>query len=306
MPTAVASLARVGVLERNHAYTVFKHNIDAVRAMADAGRVMDALLRHATAADLARLGVAELDLSRLDATDMYRGAWGLAVSALDRWVSDEILRRARILVLMPPERRPAKLNQVTVTRAVGNFPLGPGMRATFGDCAPGEGGLLVSRSAYAYPFEHVYGTVARSLQRRTFQHPDRIAAGFGWVYDGDLWHDTALRINRESPSDTTRSADSLKHRLARISARRNRIVHRSDLRPDFHKEPLDASEVHDTIDFLERVVVAITHVLGAVPAHGLDLGSLWAADVSTRCDEDSGHAWDCDRFCAISELRAVN
>ncbi|GAA1380826.1 hypothetical protein [Catellatospora chokoriensis] len=116
----------MGVLDRNHAYTVFKHNIDAVRAMVDAGQVMDALMRRATAADLARLGVAELDLSRLDATDMYRGAWGLAVSALDRWVSDEILRRVRILVLMPPDRRPRKLNKVAVTGAVTKLPARPG------------------------------------------------------------------------------------------------------------------------------------------------------------------------------------
>ncbi len=122
----MVSLAHVGVLDRNHAYTVFKHNIDAVRAMVDAGQVMDALMRRATAADLARLGVAELDLSRLDATDMYRGAWGLAVSALDRWVSDEILRRVRILVLMPPDRRPRKLNKVAVTGAVTKLPARPG------------------------------------------------------------------------------------------------------------------------------------------------------------------------------------
>ncbi|GAB4052507.1 hypothetical protein GCM10028775_34090 [Catellatospora paridis] len=301
----MVSLAHVGVLDRNHAYTVFKHNIDAVRAMVDAGQVMDALMQRATAADLARLGVAELDLSRLDATDMYRGAWGLAVSALDRWVSDEILRRVRILVLMPPDSRPKKLNKVTVTGAIANFPLGQGTEALFGRYGPDEGGLLVGRSSYTYPFERAYDAVIRSLHRKTFQHPDKIAAGFGWVYDGDLWRDTANRVNRESPN-TAVSGDSLKHRLAEITARRNRIVHRSDLGHHFQKEPLSASEVHDTIEFLERVVVAITHLLGDVPTHGVNLDSLWAAYVNTHCDIDSGHAWDCDLFCEISELRPLS
>jgi hypothetical protein len=302
----LVSVAHVGVLDRNHAYTVFRHNIDAVRAMTDAGRVMDALMCRATPADLARLGIAELDLGRLDATDMYRGAWGLAVSALDRWVGDEILRRVRILVLMPPDRRSERLNKVVVTRAIGDFPLGQGTKALFGGCGPGEGGLLVGRSSYTYPFEHVYDAVARSLHRKTFQRPDKIAAGFGWVYDGDLWQDTANQINRESPSDTTLSGDSLKDRLARIVERRNRIVHRSDIGPDHQKDPLSASEVHDTVDFLERVVVAITHLLGDVPTHAVNLDDLWAADVHTRCHDETGHAWDCDLFCEISELRPLS
>jgi hypothetical protein len=295
----------VGVFERNHGYLVFKHNIDAVRAMADAGLVMDALRWRATAADLARLGVAELDLSRLDATDMYRGAWGLAVSALDRWVSDEILRRVRILVLMPIDRRPDKLNKVVVTGAIANIPLGQGVKALFGHYEPDEGGLMEGRSSYTYPFERAYDAVARSLRRKTFQHPDKIAAGFGWVYDGNLWQDTANWINRESPSETAVSGDSLKHRLGEIAQRRNRIVHRSDLGTDFQKEPLDASEVHGTIDFIERIVVAITQILGEVPTHRVNLGSLWAAYVNIDCDEDSGHAWDCDLLCEISELRSL-
>ncbi|MDT3395796.1 hypothetical protein RKE29_03900 [Streptomyces sp. B1866] len=89
----------------------------------------------------------------------------------------------------------------------------------------------------------------------SFQQPDKVADAFRLVSDVSIWTETARQLETK-PED-------VKRQLKLIVDRRNKIVHAADTdpTPPRSRYPIGEAMVRDSINFLERVVDAISAVL---------------------------------------------
>ncbi|MEI7034123.1 HEPN domain-containing protein [Streptomyces pratensis] len=164
----------------------------------------------------------------LQVGDLLRGALVQGVSALDRYIHEEV--RERLLQLFEHEAPPAAMLKLQVPlSAVRKF--------------NEEGGVAwldeVVRERHSY---------------LSFQNPDKIADAIRLVSERELW--------KEIGEITGRPARDLKQELKLIVARRNSIAHESDISPvpPYEQNPITFEDVTSTLNFVEQIVSAI-HVI---------------------------------------------
>ncbi|GAA1424489.1 hypothetical protein GCM10009601_29320 [Streptomyces thermospinosisporus] len=178
----------------------------------------------------------------IDIDDFYRAAWVQAVAALDHWLHEEVLRRVAELTLkdspaMPPQLRRYELplHQVEAVR---------------------RGEVTLSEAVV----EHLRD----KLSVQALQHPGKIAEVLRLVTEKKVWYEAAGCINKEFfQGRTTFNEKTLRSRFLEITQRRNKIAHDADLIDGDLKQrrPIDEAEVTDAIDWIERIALAIAHVL---------------------------------------------
>ncbi|MFJ2307709.1 HEPN domain-containing protein [Streptomyces sp. NPDC087787] len=161
----------------------------------------------------------------LQVDDLLRGALVQAVSALDRYVHEEV--RVRVLQHFIDNCTPSAMLRFQV-------PLSAVLR--YRD----EGGVAwldeVVRSRHSF---------------LSFQSPDKIADAIRLVSDGELWSEVAQSVGRP--------AKDLKQELKLIVARRNSIAHESDISPvpPYDRNEIKSEDVAETLDFVEKLVSAL-------------------------------------------------
>ncbi|MFD6918669.1 HEPN domain-containing protein [Streptomyces sp. NPDC059944] len=157
--------------------------------------------------------------------DLLRGSLVQAVSALDRYVHEEV--RVRLLRHFNDDSAPGAMLRFQV-------PLSAVLR--FRD----EGGVAwldeVIRSRHSF---------------LSFQAPDKIADAIRLVSEGELWNEVGQAMGR--------SVKDLKQELKLIVARRNAIAHESDISPvpPYDQNDIKIEDVTGTLEFVEGLVSAI-------------------------------------------------
>lgn len=216
------------------AFQEFKQNLDYARQLVYGGR---------------RLG--QLRVGAFDVDDLYRAAWVQAVAALDHWVTREIVDRAVALAEDRSATRPQKFNRLTIPVAVFEKihhqaePLDATFRAHF----------------------------AQTFGFMTFQNPEKIKEGFGYVSTVNLWLRVAEILDEGRSDGDPITADMVRTRLREIAWRRNNIAHTADRDPDSPtgRAAITADEAVATIDWLEAMAAAIHQAVGKVtPAPDYD------------------------------------
>lgn len=212
---------------KNHAYDTFAANLAAARSMVKAGRSLD------------DLGVASVDTS-----DLYRGAWVHAVSALDYFMHQEIKRRVAVIAQGPADERPEALGALKVT------------------LGQAEG----LRSGAVSPVALVLESLNQVIGRETIQRPDAISKHLRYVTNRDVWNGVAQFIRDSSPTCAALTTRELKDSLNTIVQRRNVIAHQADILDSSSgaKSSLEADGAETAIALIELSVLGIDHVLGEV------------------------------------------
>jgi hypothetical protein len=163
--------------------------------------------------------------SALQVDDLLRGSLVQAVSALDRYVHEEV--RIRLLQHFEDDSAPSAMLRFQV-------PLSAILRYR------NEGGVAwldeVVRARHSF---------------LSFQSPDKIADAIRLVSDGEFWNDVAQTIGRP--------AQTLKQELKLIVARRNAIAHESDISPvpPYDQNVISVDDVTGTLTFVDELVSAI-------------------------------------------------
>lgn len=178
----------------------------------------------------------------IDIDDFYRAAWVQAVAAIDHWLHEEVLRRVAELTAkdspeMPPQLRRYELplHRVEAVR---------------------RGDVTLSEAVV----EHL----REKLAVQALQHPGKISEVLRLVTERKVWFEAAGCINQHFfQGRTTFNEKKLRSRYLEITQRRNKIAHDADLIDGDLKRrrPIDEAEVTDAIDWIERIALAIAHVL---------------------------------------------
>ncbi|AXL90781.1 hypothetical protein C4J65_22660 [Streptomyces sp. CB09001] len=178
----------------------------------------------------------------IDIDDFYRAAWVQAVAAVDHWLHEEVLRRVAELTAkdspeMPPQLRRYELplHRVEAVR---------------------RGEVTLSEAVV----EHL----REKLAVQALQHPGKISEVLRLVTEKKVWYEAAGCINQHFfQGRTTFNEKKLRSRYLEITQRRNRIAHDADLVDGDLKQrrAIDEAEVTDAIDWIERIALAIAHVL---------------------------------------------
>lgn len=175
------------------------------------------------------------DLSQVEYTDLYRAAWVQAVSALDHWLHREIVGRAITIINDRPTPRPDRLRGYPVAWE------------TVED--------MQRRSIDEVMTEHM----TERLGRDSYQKPDRIAEGLGYVTQkkqGQIWKEVAEFL------DPQPTVEHVKQRQTDIANRRNKIAHEADVDPATGSRwPITASQTTETIEWIANLAAALRSVL---------------------------------------------
>ncbi|WDV54326.1 hypothetical protein PV963_30195 [Streptomyces coeruleorubidus] len=206
-------------------FEAFMTNLSYARRMVEAGRMLTPF-RSPT----------------IDIDDFYRAAWVQAVAAIDHWLHEEVLRRVAELTAkdspeMPPQLRRYELplHRVEAVR---------------------RGDVTLSEAVV----EHL----REKLAVQALQHPGKISEVLRLVTERKVWFEAAGCINQHFfQGRTTFNEKKLRSRYLEITQRRNKIAHDADLIDGDLKRrrPIDEAEVTDAIDWIERIALAIAHVL---------------------------------------------
>lgn len=204
----------------------FVTNIEFCRRMVRSGKALEAV-----AAGGVHLG----DVSQAAYSDLYRAAWVQAVSALDHWLHQEIVSRAIVLINDRTGERPKRLANYQLS-----FKTAEDMQ---------------KRSVDEVMVEHM----TERLGRDSYQKPDRIAEGLGYLTDkkqGVIWAEVAQTLG------APHSADSVKARQTDIADRRNKIAHEADIDPKTkHRRPISAGETAAIVDWTADLAKALSKVI---------------------------------------------
>lgn len=193
-----------------------------------------------------------LRVGAFDVADLYRSAWVQAVSALDHWVHSELYDRALGLALQVSEERPARFLKIEVPMSLLEDVLhhSGSLEERFRD-------HLKSRFGYT-----------------SYQNPEKIKEAFAYVSDVPLWESVAKHLSQDGESWTHQS---VRYRISQIMNRRNLIAHAADRDPVTGKRTaIQHREATETIDWLEQVAVAISHVVGPPPARPAPTKHTWS------------------------------
>jgi hypothetical protein len=186
----------------------FRENIARVRSL---GGLTQALVSMTTSA--------------IDASDILRAQYVLAVSALDYYVHE--VTRLGMLEIFDGKRQPP--------------PAFLRFRISL-DCL--SSGNVISRNDFDSEIRSQHGWIA-------FQHPDKLADAIRLFSDAKLWDCVSAEIGMK--------ADKIKERLKLTVDRRNKIAHEADMDPTYPKArwPIAAADVNGVVEFLINVVEAI-------------------------------------------------
>ncbi|MFI6326541.1 hypothetical protein ACIBG8_54095 [Nonomuraea sp. NPDC050556] len=203
----------------------FTTNIDYARKLIVGGRALEGL--HGLSA-VVNYG----DLTSADPADLYRAAWSQAVAALDHWMHQALINRIIRLTNDSGNTRPRHLNQIKI---------------------PFE----VAEQMHDSTIESVLRKFLREeLSRTSYQSPRRITEGLQLV-TGDtpsaIWNKIGDRIGQ--------SADAVKDRQDQIVNRRNRIAHHADLDQGGNRVSMSAAEAEATVQWINDIAGAISHLL---------------------------------------------
>jgi restriction system protein len=209
---------------RTHQYESFSTNLTYARKMVAAGEAL-AVLRP----------------SGIDTRDFYRAAWVQAISALEHWVQEEVLRRVAEQADKGSPDMPRKLREF-------RLPLESVESVQRGD-------LTLAQAVV----DHVRADVAY----RSLQNPDAIAQAMGLVTDVKVWREAAKHINRWNHHRTSMDMKQLRGRYVELLQRRNQIAHDADLIAGEHTErhDINAAQASDAIDWIERIALALAYAL---------------------------------------------
>jgi restriction system protein len=96
------------------------------------------------------------------------------------------------------------------------------------------------------------------------QNPRKISEALKLVSEEDIWAKAAAKLNEWNHGRTSMNAQALKQQYNSITERRNKIAHDADLLDGDLKRrrPISDAEATDAIDWIERIALAIAHVLG--------------------------------------------
>ncbi|MEW2611487.1 hypothetical protein AB0937_15060 [Streptomyces sp. NPDC047880] len=206
-------------------FEAFMTNLSYARRMVETGRMLTPLQSPTIGID-----------------DFYRAAWVQAVAAIDHWLHEEVLRRVAELTVkdspeMPPQLRRYELPLYRVE-------------------AVRRGEVTLSEAVV----EHL----REKLAVQALQHPGKISEVLRLVTEKKVWYEAAGCINQHFfQGRTTFNEKKLRGRYLEITQRRNKIAHDADLIDGDLKQrrPIDEAEVTDAIDWIERIALAIAHVL---------------------------------------------
>lgn len=206
-------------------FEAFMANLSYARRMVEAGRMLTPF-RSPT----------------IDIDDFYRAAWVQAVAAIDHWLHEEVLRRVEELTAKDSPEMPPQLRRY-------ELPLHRVEAVRRGDVTLSE--------AVA---EHL----REKLAVQALQHPGKISEVLRLVTERKVWFEAAGCINQHFfQGRTTFNEKKLRSRYLEITQRRNKIAHDADLIDGDlqRRRPIDEAEVTDAIDWIERIALAIAHVL---------------------------------------------
>lgn len=178
--------------------------------------------------------------AHVDVMDLYRSAWVMAVAALDHWVFEEIHHRMVALLMQPTGPKPAGFYRL-------ELPVDLFDR------------VYHQREPVREIFEEF---VRKQFSHKSFQNPVNIKDGFKYVTDVGLWSAVAKQDSRAN--GTLLKEKDVTAKLKRIMARRNQIVHQSDIdteRPG-RRCPVKAEEVRNVIDDLKNLAAHIVMAIG--------------------------------------------
>lgn len=174
--------------------------------------------------------VQSLTTSAVDVSDLWRAQIVLVVSALDFFIHE-------------------------LTR-IGMIESAKGVRPKTDAYLRFEIPLSATDSAVAGLAHEVWvgETVRAKHSWQSFQDPDKLAEAIRCISPAKLWEEVGNELGQP--------AKDVKTRLKLVVDRRNKIAHEADqdpTNPGF-RWPIDSATAKDTIDFIERVAVAIYKV----------------------------------------------
>jgi hypothetical protein len=178
----------------------------------------------------------------IDIDDFYRAAWVQAVAAIDHWFHEEVLRRVAELAARDSPDMPHRLR-------VYELPL--------------HRVEAVRRGDVGLP-EAVVEHLREKLAPQALQHPGKISEVLKLVTEKKVWFEAAGWVNEAFfQGRTTLNERTLRSRYLEITQRRNKIAHDADLIDGDLKQrrPISEAEVTDAIDWIERIALAVAHVL---------------------------------------------
>jgi restriction system protein len=206
-------------------FEAFMTNLSYARRMVEAGRMLT-----------------PFKSPTIDIDDFYRAAWVQAVAAIDHWLHEEVLRRVAELAAKDSPDMPYQLR-------VYELPL--------------HRVEAVQRGDITLP-EAVVEHLRDKLAGQSLQHPGKISEVLKLVTDKNVWYLSAGWINQTFfQGRTSLNEKTLRSRYLEITRRRNKIAHDADLIDGDLKQrrPIDEAGVNDAIDWIERIALAIAHVL---------------------------------------------
>lgn len=196
----------------NGALARFDANLDRVRLL---GALHASLSSSTTAA--------------IDASDLLRAQFVLAVSALDTYVHEVVLIGMRQIHLGARPSTPAYRNFRVSLEA-------------FARAAPASSAWL----------EH---EIRSQHSWKSFQSPEKVTEALRLITPNPIWAPLAEALRRDE--------QSLKRELTLIVDRRNKIAHEADADPvaPGTRWPIDPALTNDAIEFLSRLVHALSAIL---------------------------------------------
>jgi hypothetical protein len=138
-------------------------------------------------------------------SDLLRAALVTAVSAMDAYFHDKIVRNVSSTIKKTKPNFPPELVSLLAGRQKANEVVG----------------VLLQISMKARPLAHISTRVARGLSERTFQDPGRIEQGLKIIRVQDFW--TSVSNALDVPPN------ELKREMMQYVKRRHSIVHAGDL-----------------------------------------------------------------------------
>lgn len=206
-------------------FQAFRTNIDYARKMVVAGK-----------------SLAAFESPLFDIGDFYRAAWVQGVSAVDHWFHEELYRRVAELAGQDSPSMPYQLTRFEL---------------------PLEKVEQIRRQTVTLA-EAVAEHVKAKWANASLQNPRKISEALKLVTEADVWAEAAEKINTWNHGRTSMTSQTLKKQYTAITERRNKIAHDADLLDGSLKErrPISDADVTDALDWLERIALAIAHVLG--------------------------------------------
>ncbi len=210
---------------QTHEFQAFTTNLEYARKMITAGKNLE-----------------PFQSPVIDIGDFYRAAWVQAVSAIDHWFHEELYRRVADLAADNTPSMPFQLTRF-------ELPL-----SMVEEVRQGQRTLAEAVG------EHMKAKWANA----SLQNPRKISEALKLVTEEDVWAKAATQLNAWNHGRTSMTAKDVKKQLFDIADRRNKIAHEADLIGGnlTARRPITAADVTDTVDRIERIALAVAHVLG--------------------------------------------